>query len=400
MSKNKLILSVIILIFILLWGVWIFIYIKEAKKPQKEVQTKTPAIDKSELVSSLTVGPSSKIIKEKAENISFPFLFSEKEIIYFSDVESRFFSYNLDNNLVKSLEAINLENQEVLDVKYYPQSEKILIFIKKEERTKDEENLAFLINNPLTEKIVYDTKTAEVFFIKNPRYLQVELLPGDNFVYYYYDEKEGINKINEENLKKGGLERKELYDLGIVKNLANIEFYGIYDDKLYYSLKEKDTKFLFALDLNSKGELSTKLEINKKIISDFNAISFSPQGSKIFYGSADNKYFFIYDLVNNNFREIKFGKGLLDNILWTKDEKYFYYLEGEQEEVNDKGDYYNLTRKIWKFDIENNTKEIIEDLSSEGKIGIKDIFLSFDEKNLYFINFADNNLYRLSFENK
>lgn len=396
MSKNKLILLVIIIIFILLWGFWIFIYIKEAKKPQKEIETKTPVIDKSELISLLTVGPTDKIVKEKANNISFPFLFFEKEVIYFSNVENKFFSYNLDNNLVKDLTAINLENKEVLDVKYYPQLEKILIFIKKEERTKDEENLAFIINDPLTEKVVYNTRTKETFFIKNPRYLQVELLPNDNFVYYYYNEKEGINEINEENLKKGGLERKELYNLGTFKDFADVEFYGIYGDKLYYSLKENDAKSLFAFDLNSSGKLLTKSEINKKIISGFNAISFSSQGNKIFYSSSDDKYFFIYDLANNNFKKIEFEKGLLDYILWTKDEKYFYYLEGEQEETNDKGDYYNLARKIWKFDIENNTKKIIEDLSLGGKIGIKDVFLSFDEKNLYFVNFADNNLYRLS----
>jgi hypothetical protein len=388
MKKTK--IFIFLSVVAVLWFVWIFAYYfktkEEITKEEKQVSSS------EEQTPFFKTGETKAISKIISEKVFYPKLYSDNEISFYSSSDNSWFIFDLSAKIKKPIfeELDILENEDdLVEVKWYPLIKKVMIAKVKKNLTLEEEEISNSLSRALSEKIIYDLEAGETLAIKSPYYMDLELLAGNKFVYYYFDREKGENKIFQEDLQLGGLSRKELLDLGKQNSPYFIEFYGEFENKLYFSKAESNgVKTFYHYDFENKK--------NDKVLSGINSVSPSLNFRKAIYSFDNGSRFAIYDFVGNSSYEIKFD-GLIDYILWSRIGKYFYYFKGALEEGG-RYDFYFLLGEVYKYDLEKNQSEKIADFSDKGNIGIKDIFLSSDEKSFYFTNTADLNLYHLDLE--
>lgn len=323
----------------------------------------------------------SKEIKTIVEEVLKPVLSSDgKSILYFSKEDNRFYSLNLDTlekDLLSSKTFYNVQDLE------WSSKDRVLLSFYSEEKRKP----IWYLYAPNTDQLI---KLSD--FIDDVEWV----LDDQKIVYVYTDY-----------LKKSSLSLSNPYGSDW-QRLTKLE--GIYRPRLFASSKKDKVAVLsgFCLegcitDFNLRIYDLEKREFDK--ITEEEAcidLRWAPDDSKILYTNSELEegepvsLLYLLELETGEKKNLEV-ENFSNKCVFTKDGKILYCAV-PKDGTKKAPEEWIFEDIFWKIDLETNERTQLTNFDPDLPIDATNLFLSLDERILFFTNAKDSKLYSLTLE--
>ncbi len=321
-----------------------------------------------------------KITEVIDDRVSFPSLsLEERGIFYFSLTGGRLYRTQLDTKEKRELFPLaRFENMD--SVIWSPLFNRAIISYRSFPKEYLLDDLEYL-EMPVTKEVLDFSSQSSVRLNKNIE--DVMWTPsGDRIVYHYLDEEQDLSVISIADHDGGNW--RNLKELTITPYSKVLRLVKCYSNRvLFVSFSDDGSEFtLYSLDLFS-GEQT-------RIIDKIRWAKPSPDGRSILVEAMENGNLihFVMDL-DRRTREILDIDTLINKCVWSNDNTTIYYALGDN--VN-----YLVSDSFWKLNTVTGQKTQLTNLDLDSPIDASDLFLSQDEKTLFFKNNIDGKLYSLA----
>lgn len=385
MRKFIIIITILFAVIVLVFSLTIYFLAKKAgqkikveKKKEVAIVSKISAEEKKKIFEEFEREKEKAKIKKVSEKVNSPVLLGE-DILYLSQVDGMLYKISTKDSTKK--ETISFEKFPISsNLIWSPKKDQVII-----------SNID--IDHISAENFLFDINLKKSQKLNNNIFNFTWSSDGEKIAYYYYNDL--FNKKTINIADPDGSNWKKIFDLSTEKKFDGKDVIVVWSDNmiLFYS------KPIFLVDEYVGKNLIYSLYVDdsslKELVNEGYATAplFSPDGQKVLYNLVeDNGVKFTLNWIDKyGVRKKNLGiESKTKKCTWSKNNTNLYCALSEEKIISG----FKLTMDtFWKINVETNEREKLTDSIY---VDAENLFLSVDEKNLYFVDKNDFTLYELA----